>query len=56
MEQPLPRWAAKQLAADGFPVTGDLLARLSPLQYDHISFLGRYAFSPPGRGSAPAAA
>lgn len=36
--------AAKQLAADGFPVTDDLLARLSPLQFDHINFLGRYAF------------
>ncbi|MGP3638114.1 Tn3 family transposase [Streptomyces sp. 24-1644] len=33
--------AVKQLAADGFPVTGELLARLSPLQYDHIDFLGR---------------
>ncbi|MFE9574366.1 Tn3 family transposase [Streptomyces sp. NPDC006692] len=36
--------AAKQLAADGFPVTDDLPARLSPLQFDHINFLGRYAF------------
>ncbi|MGE6728419.1 Tn3 family transposase [Streptomyces niveus] len=25
--------AAKQLAADGFPVADDLLARLSPLQF-----------------------
>ncbi|GAB2934806.1 Tn3 family transposase [Streptomyces heilongjiangensis] len=32
--------AVKQLAADGFRVTDDLLARLSPLQYDHINFLG----------------
>ncbi|MER7850607.1 Tn3 family transposase [Kitasatospora sp. NPDC096077] len=39
--------AAKQLAADGFPVTDDLLARLSPLQFDHINFLGRYAFLRP---------
>ncbi|MFF2548066.1 Tn3 family transposase [Kitasatospora sp. NPDC058063] len=30
--------ATKQLAADGFPVTDDLLARLSPLQFDHINF------------------
>lgn len=30
--------AAKQLAAGGFPVTDDLLARLSPLQFDHINF------------------
>ncbi|MHC3394422.1 Tn3 family transposase [Streptomyces lavendulocolor] len=29
--------AVKQLAADGFPVTDELLARLSPLQYDHIT-------------------
>ncbi|MEU3991737.1 Tn3 family transposase [Streptomyces platensis] len=39
--------AAKQLAADGFPVTDDLLARLSPLQFDHINFLGRYSFFRP---------
>jgi hypothetical protein len=39
--------AVKQLAADGFPVTDDLLARLSPLQYDHINFLSRYAFTRP---------
>ncbi|QKV90464.1 Tn3 family transposase [Streptomyces sp. NA02950] len=42
--------AVKQLAAGGFPVTDELLARLSPLQYDHINFLGRYAFTQP---SAP---
>ncbi|MFB6507487.1 Tn3 family transposase [Streptomyces sp. NPDC002466] len=34
--------AAKQLAADGFPVTDDLLARLSPLQFDHINLYGRF--------------
>ncbi|MER7795492.1 Tn3 family transposase [Streptomyces sp. NPDC097640] len=39
--------AVKQFAADGFPVTDELLARLSPLQYDHINFLGRYAFTRP---------
>jgi TnpA family transposase len=39
--------AVKQLTADGFPVTDELLARLSPLQYDHINFLGRYAFTRP---------
>lgn len=39
--------AVKQLAADGFPVTDELLARLSPLQFDHINFLGRYAFTRP---------
>jgi hypothetical protein len=32
--------AVKQLAADGFPVTDELLARLSSLQFDHINFLG----------------
>ncbi|MEU7459057.1 hypothetical protein [Streptosporangium roseum] len=36
-----------RLAADGFPVTDELLARLSSLQYDHIDFLGRYAFTRP---------
>ncbi|MGW4518650.1 Tn3 family transposase [Streptomyces sp. NPDC004393] len=46
--------AVKQLAADGFPVTDELLARLSPLQYDHINFLGRYAFTrPPAPGLRP---
>ncbi|WP_263638760.1 transposase [Streptomyces sp. CoT10] len=39
--------AVKQLAADGFPVTDELLARHSPLQYDHINLLGRYAFPRP---------
>ncbi len=37
--------AVKHLAASGFPVTDDLVARLSSLQYDHINFLGRYAFT-----------
>lgn len=46
--------AAKQLVADGFPVTDDLLARLSPLQFDHINFLGRYAlFRPQEAGRRP---
>ena len=40
--------AVKQL------VTDDLIARLSPLQYDHINFLGRYAFTrPPAPGTRP---
>ncbi|MFF7443258.1 Tn3 family transposase [Streptomyces sp. NPDC008122] len=30
--------AAGQLAVDGFPVSDDLLARLSPPQFDHINF------------------
>ncbi|MEU5097947.1 hypothetical protein [Streptomyces sp. NPDC020996] len=39
------------LAADGFPVTDELLARLSRLQYHHINFPGRYAFTrPPAPG------
>ncbi|MFI5825224.1 Tn3 family transposase [Streptomyces rishiriensis] len=51
LQQPLHRRRVKQLAADGFPVTDELLARLSPLQYDHINFLGRYAFTrPPAPG------
>ncbi len=46
--------AVKQVATDGFPVTDDLLARLSPLQYDHINFFGRYAFTaPPAPGQRP---
>ena len=46
--------AVKQLAADGFPVTDDLIARLSPLQYNHINFFGRYAFTrPPAPGTRP---
>lgn len=39
--------AVKQPAADGFPVTDELPARLSPLQYDHVDFLGRYAVTRP---------
>ncbi len=43
--------AVKQLAADGFPVTDELLARLWLLQYEHINLLGRYAFTrPPAPG------
>jgi hypothetical protein len=46
--------AVKKLAADGFPVTDELFARLSPLQFDHINFLGRYAFfRPAGAGLRP---
>ena len=42
--------AVKQLAADGLSVTDELLARLSPLQFEHINLPGRYTF-PPGRSS-----
>jgi TnpA family transposase len=46
--------AVRHLAASGFPVTSDLVAGLSPLQYDHINFLGRYAFTrPPAPGTRP---
>ncbi len=45
--------AAKQVLGDGFPVTEDLLARLSPLQFDHINFLGRVF--PPAAGRPQAA-
>ena len=46
--------AVKHLAASDFPVTDDLVARLSPLQYDHINFLGRYAFTRhPAPGTRP---
>ncbi|MGW3347117.1 transposase [Nonomuraea rubra] len=37
--------AVKHLREQGFPVTDEMCARLSPIQYDHINFLGRYAFS-----------
>ncbi|WP_406109865.1 Tn3 family transposase [Kitasatospora purpeofusca] len=39
--------AAKQPAAEGFAVTDDLLARISPLQLDRVNFSGRYAFFRP---------
>ncbi|MFF0003448.1 hypothetical protein ACFYQT_08340 [Streptomyces tibetensis] len=39
------------MAADGFPATDGLLARLSLPQYDHINFLGRDAYTrPPAPG------
>ncbi|MBA9005695.1 Tn3 family transposase [Thermomonospora cellulosilytica] len=37
--------AVKQLRTDGFPATDEMCARLSPICYDHINFLGRYAFT-----------
>jgi TnpA family transposase len=39
--------ALDQLAAEGFPVQPADIARLSPLVFDHINLLGRYAFSVP---------
>lgn len=37
--------AVKQIRAGGFPTTDDMCARLSPSAYEHINFLGRYAFT-----------
>ncbi|GAA3467418.1 hypothetical protein GCM10018965_019710 [Nonomuraea roseola] len=37
--------AVQQLREQGFPVTDEMCARLSPIQYEHINFLGRYAFT-----------
>jgi hypothetical protein len=39
--------ALQQLRAEGFPVFPEDVARLSPLVYEHINLLGRYAFSVP---------
>ena len=36
--------ALNQLRAEGFDVRPDDVARLSPLGFDHINMLGRYAF------------
>ncbi len=37
--------ALEQLRNEGFSVKPEDVARLSPLIYDHINFLGRYAFA-----------
>jgi TnpA family transposase len=37
--------ALHQLAAEGFPIQSEDVARLSPLLFDHINLLGRFAFS-----------
>ena len=45
--------ALEQLQAEGYPIQPEDVARLSPLIFDHINLLGRYAFSVPeavGRG------
>lgn len=39
--------AVKQLAGDGMTVTDELLARLSPLRFEHVTFHGRYTFRKP---------
>ena len=36
-----------QLCGEGFDVRAENVARLSPLGFDHINMLGRYAFIPP---------
>ena len=36
--------AVQQLQAEGFPVRTEDVARLSPLLFEHINVLGRYAF------------
>ena len=36
-----------QLAGEGYPIQPQDLARLSPLVFEHINLLGRYAFSVP---------
>ncbi|MEV4310073.1 hypothetical protein [Nonomuraea sp. NPDC049624] len=44
VEQPVSGCGRQHLREQGFPVTDEMCARLSPIQYDHIDFLGRYAF------------
>ena len=39
--------ALEQLAGEGSPGRPEDMARLSPLVFDHINLLGRYAFSVP---------
>ena len=39
--------ALEQLRQEGYPVNPEDVARLSPLGFEHINLLGRYAFSLP---------
>jgi TnpA family transposase len=39
--------ALEQLRREGYPLKPEDVARLSPLMFDHINFLGRYAFALP---------
>ena len=39
--------ALEQLASEGYTIRDEDVARLSPLVFDHINLLGRYAFSVP---------
>jgi hypothetical protein len=41
--------ALRQLRKEGLAVRDEDVARLSPLGYEHINMLGRYAFSLPDR-------
>ena len=42
--------ALDELRASGYPVLDEDVARLSPLLFGHINFLGRYAFTAPPQG------
>ena len=37
----------EQLSSERYPIRQEDVARLSPLVFDHINLLGRYAFSVP---------
>jgi hypothetical protein len=39
--------ALEQLASEGFAIQTEDIARLSPLVFEHLHLLGRYAFSVP---------
>ena len=39
--------ALDQLVGEGYSILADDVARLSPLVFEHINLLGRYAFSVP---------
>ena len=39
--------ALEQLASQGYAIQTEDIARLSPLVFEHINLLGRYAFSVP---------
>ena len=39
--------ALQSLEEEGYPIQPEDIARLSPLVFDHINLLGRYAFSVP---------
>jgi hypothetical protein len=39
--------ALEQFQAEGYPVKSEDVARLSPLVFEHINLLGRYAFAVP---------